>query len=224
MLSGPEQSRALARELSVAGWETVDTLNGAVGEPRPDVLLTDSARTGWRRLLPGVPALFLVSREAGASFVGGAATPSDDYLHGPFTAEDVAVRLSWLMRRGFASSARSAGPIAPAPRPDGGTCPEELIVGDLALVPGSLLARRGSHRIALSKRQAALLALLMASAGSVVGKAEILRQVWGEDLTSVNWNKVELCASSLRRRLDAAGPPMVRTVRGAGYMIERVGG
>lgn len=211
MLDDPEQSRALIRELSAAGWTTSDSLSAAMGEAGPDVLVTDSAGTRLRRSLPGVPALFLASREAAASFVHGAAMPSDDYLSIPFNAEDMTVRLCWLMRRNLAS--KGEGGL------DAGPCPDELVVGDLVLEPGSLLARRGSHSIALSKRQTALLALLMAHSGAVVSKAEILREVWGENLTSANWNKVELCASSLRRRINAAGPPMIRTVRSAGYMI-----
>jgi two-component system OmpR family response regulator len=220
VLGDPEQSRALVSELSTGGWKTLDAPNAATGEACPDVLVTDSAGTVLRRSLPGVPALFLVSREAATGFVGGAAMPSDDYLSGPFTAGDVAVRLCWLMRRNLAGR----DSMTARPSGSGGTeadpCPDELVVGDLMLMPGSMLARRGSRSIALSKRQTALLTLLMRRSGSVVGKAEILRQVWGEDIRPGSWNKVELCASSLRRRIHAAGPPMIRTVRSAGYMIE----
>jgi two-component system OmpR family response regulator len=220
MLGDPEQSRALVSELSASGWKTLDAPNDAAGETGPDVLVTDPAGTALRRSLQDVPALFLASREAAAGFVGGTAMPSDDYLSGPFTAEDVVVRLCWLMRRNLAGRDSTATRPGGSPGPEAGPYPDVLVVGDLVLVPGSLLARRGSRSIALPKRQTALLALLMAHAGSVVGKAEILRQVWGEDMTSANWNKVELCASSLRRRIHAAGPPMIRTVRSAGYMIE----
>ena len=219
VLDDPEQSRALVGELSADGWTASDSLKAAMGEAGLDVLVTDWAGRALRRSLRGVPALFLASREAAASFVRGAAMPSDDYLSIPFTAEDITVRLCWLMRRNLAGPA-GKGKAGPDARP----CPDELVVGDLMLEPGSLLARRGSHSIALSKRQTALLALLMARAGSVVGKAEILGEVWGESLASANWNKVELCASSLRRRIDAAGAPMIRTVRSAGYMIESSGG
>lgn len=220
MLGDPEHSRALARELSAEGWEASEGLGAVVGEAGPDVLVTDPAGAGLRRSLPRVPALFLASREAVTGFVGGAATPSDDYLSRPFTGQDVAVRLCWLTRRNLASGDSMAAGKSEASSGDADPCPDGLVVGDLVLVPGSLLARRGSRSIALSRRQAALLALLMAHAGSVVGKAEILQQVWGESLTSANWNKVELCASSLRRRINAAGAPMIRTVRSAGYMIE----
>lgn len=221
VLCDPEQSRALAVELSAGGWRASAALMDApVGEAVPDVLVTDSAGTGLRRSLPGVPALFLASREAAVSFVSGAAMPSDDYLSGPFTVQDLAVRLRWLKRRNLSGRDSIAASMGEAQDRGAGPGAGELVVGDLVLVPGSLLAHRGSHSIPLSKRQTALLALLMARAGSVVGKAEILQQVWGESLASANWNKVELCASSLRRRIDAAGPPMIRTVRSAGYMIE----
>jgi two-component system OmpR family response regulator len=218
VLGDPEQSRVLVRELSAAGWTTSEALDAAMGEGGPDALVTDSAGTGLRRSLPGVPTLFLAPWEAAASFIDGAAMPSDDYLSVPFTAEDVTVRLCWLTRRNHPGLDRGAGKGEAGPETV--LRPDELAVGDLVLVPGSLLARRGNHSIALSKRQTALLALLMARPGSVVGKAEILRHVWGESLTSANRNKVELCASSLRRRINAAGQPMIRTVRNAGYMIE----
>jgi two-component system OmpR family response regulator len=53
----------------------------------------------------------------------------------------------------------------------------------------------------------------------VLSKGQILQHVWRYDFGG-NANVVETYVSYLRRKLDALGPPLIRTVRQAGYMLE----
>jgi two-component system, OmpR family, response regulator len=53
----------------------------------------------------------------------------------------------------------------------------------------------------------------------VLSKPQILQNVWRYDFGG-NSNVVETYVSYLRRKLDAEGPPLIRTVRQAGYMLE----
>ena len=53
----------------------------------------------------------------------------------------------------------------------------------------------------------------------VLSKGQILQNVWQYDFGG-NSNVVETYVSYLRRKLDALGPPLIRTVRQAGYMLE----
>ena len=53
----------------------------------------------------------------------------------------------------------------------------------------------------------------------MLSKAQILQNVWRYDFGG-NSNVVETYVSYLRRKLDAAGPPLIKTVRQAGYMLE----
>jgi two-component system OmpR family response regulator len=53
----------------------------------------------------------------------------------------------------------------------------------------------------------------------VLSKGQILQNVWRYDFGG-NSNVVETYVSYLRRKLDSFGPPLIRTVRQAGYMLE----
>jgi two-component system OmpR family response regulator len=53
----------------------------------------------------------------------------------------------------------------------------------------------------------------------VLSKAQILQNVWHYDFGG-NANVVETYISYLRRKLDAAGPPLIKTIRQAGYMLD----
>jgi two-component system OmpR family response regulator len=52
-----------------------------------------------------------------------------------------------------------------------------------------------------------------------VSKGQILQHVWRYDFGG-NTNVVETYVSYLRRKLDVLGPPLIKTVRQAGYMLE----
>ena len=53
----------------------------------------------------------------------------------------------------------------------------------------------------------------------MLSKGQILQHVWRYDFGG-NTNVVETYVSYLRRKLDAAGPPLIKTVRQAGYMLD----
>ncbi|SDP85091.1 two-component system, OmpR family, response regulator [Arthrobacter sp. ok909] len=202
----------IARELATAGWLAATTGNAnAVERGHPAALIVDTTgHDAWdaagvariRRSAPGAPVLFLTTRETLESLLTGGTLPGDDYMIAPFTPADVALRLGWLTRHG-----------TPARRDP------ELTVGDLSLRPRRLLARRGDHQIPLTKTQCAVLQLLMQDPGNVVRKDEIMNQIW-PGTPGRGGNNVELYISYLRRKINAAGPPMIHTLRGVGYLIK----
>jgi two-component system, OmpR family, response regulator len=206
----PDQCAAadMARDLKGAGWLAVTAADGP-GRTKPAVLILhalDAARAAAdvariRRSTPGTPVLFLTTPGSFDGLLRVGTQAGDDYLTGPFTAADVALRLRWLTR-------------------NAGAAPEdpELTVGDLTLRPRPLLARRGDHEIPLTKTQCSLLRLLMENPGVVVSKSEIAKRLWPHN-SDRGGNNVELHISYLRQKLNAAGPPMIHTLRGAGYLI-----
>jgi two-component system OmpR family response regulator len=78
---------------------------------------------------------------------------------------------------------------------------------------------RGSTPIALTATEFELLRFLMLNPRRVLSKGQILQNVWRYDFGG-NWNVVETYVSYLRKKLDAVGPPLIKTVRQAGYMLE----
>ena len=65
----------------------------------------------------------------------------------------------------------------------------------------------------------ALLVMLVQHVGKVLSKTQLLTQVWGFD--AYDANLVEVHMSALRRKLEAAGPRLIQTVRGVGYVLRR---
>ncbi|MFC8411740.1 response regulator transcription factor [Arthrobacter sp. NPDC057259] len=209
LISHPNQRAGviMARELKNAGW-LASVVAESPGVKKPAVLIVDAgdaeravadvART--RRSDPHTPVLFLATTESFEDLLRIGTRPGDDYLTAPFTAADVASRLRWLTRTAVSAS------------------DPELTVGDLKLRPRCLLARRGDHEIPLTKTQCSLLGLLMQNPGRVISKGELANRIWPDNNVR-GANNVELHISYLRQRINAAGPPMIHTRRGAGYLI-----
>lgn len=76
--------------------------------------------------------------------------------------------------------------------------------------------------VQLSTTEFALLSYLADNAGQVVSKAEILDAIWEYDFQG-NTGVVETYVYYLRRKLRDSEQTMIRTVRGAGYLMPRTG-
>lgn len=70
----------------------------------------------------------------------------------------------------------------------------------------------------LSPTEFRLLACLLRHQGTVLSKAQLLHSVWGWGYTGQS-EVVETYVSYLRRKLGRAGPPLIHTCRGAGYVL-----
>ena len=78
---------------------------------------------------------------------------------------------------------------------------------------------RGETPIMLTGTEFSLLRFFMLNPRRVLSKSQILQNVWRYDFGG-NSNVVETYVSYLRRKLHAAGPPLIKTVRQAGYMLD----
>jgi len=79
-------------------------------------------------------------------------------------------------------------------------------------------ARRGGAEIALSAREADLLELLLRNPRRVITRSQALELVWG-GVAAASPNVVDRYVSYLRRKLG--DPPLIQTVRGVGFVLER---
>jgi DNA-binding response OmpR family regulator len=75
---------------------------------------------------------------------------------------------------------------------------------------------RAGREIELAPKELAVLEVLMAADGAVVGPDELLDKVWDEEIDPFT-NTVRMTVMTLRRKLG--DPPVVHTVRGAGYRV-----
>ena len=122
----------------------------------------------------------------------------------PFSLEEVVARLRGLIRRTS---------LVATERPDA-----RLVVGDLSLDEDSHEVERDGEQIQLTATEFELLRYLMRNPRRVLSKAQILDRVWNYDFGG-QANVVELYISYLRKKIDAGRPPMIHTLRGAGYVL-----
>ena len=155
------------------------------------------ARAASRRAV-----LFLTAKDATEDKVEALRAGGDDYVTKPFSLAEIVARIQAILRRTAGDAARRRAALR-RPR-----------------------ARRGRHEvyrgetpIALTATEFSLLRYFMLNPRRVLSKSQILQNVWHYDFGG-NANVVETYVSYLRRKLDAAGPPLIRTIRQAGYMLE----
>jgi two-component system, OmpR family, response regulator MprA len=204
--------RMLERTLVAEGYDVCAAADGgaalaAVERAVPDLLVLDVAMPGLDGLavarLRGkrlaTPILLLTARDGVADRVAGLDAGADDYLLKPFAPEELRARVRALLRRGR-------------------TVPDTLAFGDLTLDVAAGRGARGGRDLELTRREAELLALLLREARAVVSRERALEEVWGGELEA-RPNVVDRYVADLRRKLG--DPPLIRTVRGVGFVLER---
>jgi len=147
-----------------------------------------------------VPILMLTARDAPADVVRGLDAGADDYLTKPFPLKVLLARLRALSRR--------------APRPS----QETLRAGDLTLNPATREVTRGEKSIDLTSTEFRLLEYLLRRTGRVCSRESIMNGVWGLE-KDVQANTVDVYIKLLRSKIDTAGPPLIQTIRGYGYVV-----
>jgi two-component system OmpR family response regulator len=207
---------AVSTALRYEGFEVVEAQSGrealaaaARAEPAlivldwmlPDV---DGLEVGRRLRERGFKTaiLFLTAKDAVEDKVEALRAGGDDYVTKPFSLAELIARVQAILRRTTNDA------------PD-----DVLRYRDLSLDEGRHEVRRGDEPIELTATEFNLLRYFMLNPQRVLSKGQILQNVWQYDFGG-NANVVETYVSYLRRKLHAAGPPLIKTVRQAGYMLE----
>jgi DNA-binding response OmpR family regulator len=204
---------ALAIALRSEGYEVQSEADGSAiktvaGQFWPDLAILDVrlpvGPDGYaiaRRLRGGgdLPLIFLTAADSYDARKAGFEAGADDYLVKPFAMEELLWRTRALLRR--------CGRISSRVRQ----------IGDLSIDDGAQTVVRAGQYLALTRTEYRLMEVLAQEAGRVVSKEALLARVWG--FPGYDTNLVEVHMSALRRKLDAHGPPLIHTVRGAGYVL-----
>ncbi|MBG6093223.1 response regulator transcription factor [Actinomadura viridis] len=213
----PNILELLAGSLRFTGFEVITATNGAdavqaARRRRPDLIVLDVMLPdidGFdvaRRLRSGgdqTPVLFLTARDSVQDRIKGLTIGGDDYVTKPFSLEEVVARIRAVLRR-FRGGAQE-----PTPR---------MVFADIELDEDSHEVWRGGRPIQLSPTEFKLLRYLMANAGRVLSKPQILDHVWNYDFGG-DVGIVESYVSALRRKMDNAEPRLIHTLRGVGYVL-----
>ena len=175
----------------------------ALREQAPAVIILDVglpdedgfALLGRIRAESDVPVVMLTARGEVDDRIRGLELGADDYLAKPFHFAELLARVRALLRRR-------------EPRPD------VLTVADVSLDTRTREVRRGDRSLQLTAREYELLELFLRHPGTVLSKQAILERLWGYAFDA---NLVEVYVGYLRRKLGE--PPLIETMRGAGYLL-----
>ncbi len=210
---------AVATALRYEGFEVHEAGTGraalaAVAEIEPDLVVLDwmlpdleGVEVGRRLREQGFKTaiLFLTAKDEVEHKVEALRAGGDDYVTKPFSLAEVVARVQAILRR------------------TGGDLPGDVLrFADLTLDEARHEVHRGGTRVDLTATEFALLRYLLLNPRRVLSKGQILQNVWRYDFGG-NSNVVETYVSYLRKKLDALGPPLIRTVRQAGYMLDAEG-
>ncbi|WP_018681238.1 response regulator transcription factor [Actinokineospora enzanensis] len=146
----------------------------------------------------GCRVLMLTAAAGKRDLVGGLALGADDYLAKPFDFDELVARIRALGRR----PAELVSPV--------------LRHGDLEVDVPRHQAVRGGRYLALSRKEFAVLEILLGARGGVVSAETLLESVWDENADPFT-NAVRITISRLRAKLG--DPPLIVTVPGVGYRV-----
>ena len=148
-----------------------------------------------------IPILLVSARGQQNDKVRGLNLGADDYLVKPFALEELTARINAILRRSQAAA-------------------DELVLGRVRVDFRSHVAYRGDDQLHLTHREFELLKYLSDRAGRVVGRAELLRDLWEFPDPGIT-RSVDHAIGRLRRKieLDPHHPRFLHTAVNDGYLL-----
>ena len=154
-----------------------------------------------------VPIIMLTARAEESDRLRGLNTGADDYVTKPFSVEELIARIRAVLRRVRPAFAEAL-----------------LTFADLTMDLAAHRVMRGEDEIHLSPTEFRLLRQLLESPGRVFSRDQLLDLVWGHD-QDVELRTVDATIRRLRKALNDSGrADLLRTVRSAGYALDRADG
>lgn len=194
---------------------------GLLEDERPDLIILDVMMPGidgfetLRRIRSGayanqVPVIMLTARAGDADRLKGFNGGADDYVSKPFNPDELAARVTAVLRRSAGvASATGRGPLRYP-----GETPIEIDLDRRRVTVGGEEAK-------LSRTEWELLAQLAANAGRVMMHGELLARIWGPEFRD-EVHYLRTWVSRLRAKLEhgPGAPVLITTFPGMGYRLE----
>lgn len=216
---GP-QAQVLTYNLEAAGYSVIWAERGEGGIDqarlkRPDLILLDwmlpdmSGVEVCRTLKADedtrdIPIMMLTARGSEEDKVRGLTVGADDYVTKPYSNRELIARINANMRRyGLGTNA--------------------LIYAGIEMNTETHRVTRDGDIIKLGPTEFRLLRTLLSRPKKVYSRGQLLDQVWGMDI-HIDERTVDVHMGRLRRAINTEGKPdLVRTIRGAGYALDKDG-
>jgi two-component system KDP operon response regulator KdpE len=208
--------RALRIHLGARGYEVHTAADGtsalrAAGEHELDVVVLDlglpdldgtEVITALREFTT-VPIIVLSARADSGDKVRALDRGADDYVTKPFGVDELMARLRAAVRRAATSPETENGPLE---------------AGELTIDLAAKIVRRSGEEVHLTPTEWGVLDLLVRNRGKLVGRKQLLREIWGP-VERKETSYLRVYMAQLRRKLerDPAHPEHLITEAGMGY-------
>ncbi len=232
----PSIVNLIRMNLKLEGYDTVCAYSGreaidAYSSQKPDIVLLDIMlpdMDGYdvlrtiQELDRSAAVIFITANDKRTSKILGLELGADDYITKPFDNKELVLRVKTLWRR--IRLARGAAQEAFTPPPEPRQPQEEtrttVSYGILTLDEEGRSVCVGSQPVVLTYREFDLLCYLIRNRRRVLGREELLENIWGYDYIG-NTRAVDILIQRLRQKLGCAGE-YIKTVYGVGYRFEVV--
>ncbi len=181
----------------------------------PDLVIMDIGLPGMSGLTAcelirrrwGTPVLMLTARGAEDDRLAGFRAGADDYLPKPFGVQELVARVRAILRRALAT-------------PRERIREEPIVVGALQLDPARREVRVDGRLVPMAPREFDLLETLMRHSPAVVGRADLVAEVWDAHWSG-STKTLDVHVAQVRRKIeqDPSAPRYLHTVRGVGYQV-----
>jgi two-component system, OmpR family, response regulator CpxR len=156
-----------------------------------------------------IPVIMLTARGDDVDRIVGLEMGADDYLPKPFNSRELVARIRAILRR---TKREESEPGAKTP-------PPKLKLDDIEMDPGSLEVFCQGEVVDLTAVEFKLLEVLLRSAGLVLSREDLTKEVLGRTLTAYD-RSIDVHVSRLRRKLGTRphGRERIKSVRNSGYI------
>jgi DNA-binding response OmpR family regulator len=202
--------------LAYRGFDVLYAANGVEGleqfrQHQPDIVVADIMMPDMdgftmaehiRRDDPHTPIIFLTARSQTADVVRGFELGGNDYLKKPFSLDELIARINALLRVGASR----------------GSANGTLKIGRYIFDPAKQKLSVDDREVTLSHREAELLRRLYQQRNEVLGRSEVLNELWGDD-SFFNGRSLDVFITKLRRYLREDPKIQIINIIGRGYKL-----
>jgi DNA-binding response OmpR family regulator len=223
----PTISHAVATRLRAEGYQVETAADGpsaveAAERLRPAAIVLDVMLPGFdglevcRRVQAArpVPVLMLTARDDETDMLVGLGVGADDYMTKPFSMRELVARVNALVRRveraRLLADSGAAHDLSP------------VSIGDVEIDRAERRVRRDGTEVHLTPTEWGMLEMLVRNRGKLVGREELLKEVWGPAYAKET-HYLRVYLAQLRRKLenDPSRPVHLITEAGMGYRFQQ---
>ena len=156
-----------------------------------------------------IPIIFLSAKSQEEDRIKGFMKGGDDYLTKPFSTEELSLRIQAILRRTQQS---------PTPKKKS-SLPKNIRLGNLRYNTENMTISDGNKEVRLTRKENALLQLLLVNKTKILKREDALLEIWGE-INHYNSRSMDVYITKLRKIIKMDPNISISNFHGTGFKIE----